>query len=181
GQDTVAASTTRDNTLSLGKGIKYADLLFKKSSNDLILVTGSSEQVTFKDWYASTNNHGVANLQVVIEGTADYNAGSTNKLNNTKIVQFDFDGLVTKFDQARAANSSLTSWGLSSSLLNFYLSGSDTAAMGGDLAYQYAKNGNLSNLSMTPAHALLNSAQFGTAGQNLQSLSSLQDSSPRLM
>ncbi|HJV81887.1 calcium-binding protein [Noviherbaspirillum sp.] len=181
GQDIVNASTTKDNTVSLGKGIRYADLQFKKSSNDLILVTGTSEQITFKDWYLSTTNHSVANLQMVIEGTTDYDAASANQLNNKKIVDFDFDGLATKFEQARAANPSLTSWALSSSLLNFYLSGSDTAAIGGDLAYQYAKNGNLSSFSMTPAQALLSSTQFGTASQSLQSVSALQDSSPRLM
>ncbi|CAN5472378.1 hypothetical protein BH11PSE11_BH11PSE11_04950 [soil metagenome] len=180
GQDIVNASTTKDNTLSLGKGITYADLQFKKNANDLILVTGSSEQITFKDWYASVNNHSVANLQLVIEGTTDYNAASTNKLNNKKIEQFDFDGLVTKFDQARAATPSITSWGLSSSMLSFYLNSSDTAAIGGDLAYQYAKNGNLSNVSMNPAIALLAGATFG-ANQNLQASAALQDLSPRLI
>jgi Ca2+-binding RTX toxin-like protein len=49
GQDTIVASIGKDNTLSLGKGIKYADLSFKKSNNDLILITGSNEQMTFKD------------------------------------------------------------------------------------------------------------------------------------
>ena len=161
--------------------IKYSDLLFKKSTNDLILVTGSGEQMTFKDWYLNTTNHSVANLQIVIEGTTDYNAASANQLNNKKITQFNFDGLVTTFDTARAANSSLTSWALSSSLLNFYLSGSDTAAIGGDLAYQYAKNGNLSNISLTPAQALLAGTTFGTGNQNLQLAGSLQDMSPRLM
>lgn len=119
-------------------------------------------------------------LPMVIEGTTDYDAGSSNRLNNKKIEQFNFDGLVTKFDQARAANPSLTSWALSSSMLSFYLNSSDTAAIGGDLAYQYAKNGNLSNISMTPAQALLASAQFGS-NQNLQAIGALQDLSPRLM
>lgn len=181
GQDVVTASTGKDNTLSLGKGIKYADLLFKKSSNDLVLVTGASDQVTFKDWYLNTANHSIANLQVVIEGTTDYNAASTNKINNKKIEQFNFDSLVTAFDQARTANPALTSWALSSSLLTFYLNGSDTQAIGGDLAYQYAKNGNLSNFSLTPAQALLASAQFGTANQTLQAAGALQDLSPRLI
>ncbi|MFC3177999.1 calcium-binding protein, partial [Undibacterium amnicola] len=181
GMDTLVASTGKDNTLSLGKGIKYADLLFKKSGNDLILVTGTSEQVTMKDWYTNVNNRSIANLQIVIEGTTDYNAASTNKLNNKKIEQFNFDGLVTKFDQARAANPSLTSWALSSSLLEFYLNSSDTAAIGGDLAYQYAKSGNLSAFSMTPAQALLSSAQYGNSAQALQSTTSLQDASVRLM
>ena len=47
-------------------------LLFKKSGNDLILVTGTSEQMTIKDWYLSTANHNIANLQIVIEGMLFY-------------------------------------------------------------------------------------------------------------
>jgi hypothetical protein len=74
----------------------------------------------------------------------------------------------------------MTSWALSASLLEFYLAGSDTVAIGGDLAYQYAKNGNLSNLSATPAQTLLASPQFGAA-QGLQNVAALQDASPRLM
>lgn len=148
---------------------------------DFFNVTGSSEQVTFKDWYANVTNHSVANLQIVIEGTTDYNAASANKLNNKKIEQFNFDGLAGAFDQARVANPALTSWGLSSSLLSFYLNSSDSAAIGGDLAYQYAKNGNLANFSLTPAQALLAGAQFGSGNQNLQATAALQDLSPRLL
>ena len=181
GQDTVAASTGKDNTLSLGGGITYADLLFSKSGNDLVLATGASEQVLFKDWYANTNNHSVANLQIVIEGSGDYDPTSANQLNNRKVEQFNFDGLAGKFDQARAANPALTSWALSSSMLEFYLAGSDTAALGGDLAYQYAANGGLSAMSVTPAQALLGSPQFGSSNQNLQASPALQDLSPRLM
>jgi Ca2+-binding RTX toxin-like protein len=181
GMDTLVASTGKDNTLSLGKGIKYADLLFKKSGNDLILVTGTSEQVTMKDWYTNVNNRSIANLQIVIEGTTDYNAASTNKLNNKKIGQFNFDGLAAKFDQARAANPSLTSWALSSSLLEFYLAGSDTSAIGGDLAYQYAKVGNLSGFSMIPALNIISNAQYGSTSQTLQPVSSLKDTTVSLV
>lgn len=181
GQDIINVSTGKDNTVSLGKGIKYADLLFQKSSNDLVFITGAGEQLTFKNWYVSTNNHSVANLQMVIEGTNDYDAASANALNNKKIQQFNFDSLVTAFDQARVANPALTSWALSSSLLGFHLGGSDTAAIGGDLTYEYAKTGNLSAISMTPAQSILANAQFGVAAQNLVATGSLQDSSPRLM
>ncbi|WP_130301095.1 MULTISPECIES: hypothetical protein [unclassified Duganella] len=88
---------------------------------------------------------------------------------------------MSAFDAARTANPSLTSWALSPSLSSYYLSGSDSAALGGDLAYQYAKNGNLSSLSMTPADTLLTASQFGSAGQALQAGSALQDLTPRLM
>jgi len=36
----------------------------------------------------------------------------------------------------------ITSWGLTDTLLSAHLAGSDTAALGGDLAYQYNLNGN---------------------------------------
>jgi Ca2+-binding RTX toxin-like protein len=181
GADIINASTGKDNTLSLGKGIKYADLLFNKNANDLVLVTGAGEQVTFKDWYGSVDNHSIANLQIVIDGSTDYNAASTDKLVNKKIGQFNFDGLVGAFDQARAAAPALTSWGLSASLLNFYLASSDTAAIGGDLAYQYAKDGNLSGMAMTPTQTVLGSAQFGVTSQGLNPATSLLDGSSRLM
>ncbi|MCE3605496.1 putative Ig domain-containing protein [Massilia sp. P8910] len=181
GQDVVNASTGKDNTVSLGKGVLYADLLFKKTANDLVLVTGAAEQITFKDWYAAPANRSVANLQVVIEGGSDYDAASASKLNNKKVEQFNFDGLAGAFDAARTANPALTSWALSSSLLNFYLSGSDTAALGGDLAYQYARTGNLSSMSMLPAGALLSSPAFGVTAQPLQAGSALRDLSPQLV
>jgi len=69
---------------------------------------------------------------------------------------------------------------LSGALLNFHLGGSDAAVTGGDLAYQYATAGDLSNLSMNPALAVLGATQFGTSAQNLQPPSALRDASPRL-
>jgi Ca2+-binding RTX toxin-like protein len=180
GQDFINTGSPGD-TLSLGGGIKYADLLFKKQTNDLVLITGAGEQVTLQNWYTNANNRSVSNLQVIIEGTTDYIPGSSNKLNANKIEQFNFNTLVTAFDQARASNPGITTWALSSALLNAHLQGSDTAAIGGDLAYQYATTGSLSNMSMNPALAVLGSAQFGTSSQTLQPLAALQDSSPRLI
>jgi len=87
---------------------------------------------------------------------------------------------VTAFDAARTTNPSLTTWALSGALVAQYLSGSDTAALGGDLAYQYGRYGNESNLSYTPASSILGSSSFGTAAQTLQSPANLQDSTPRL-
>jgi hypothetical protein len=69
---------------------------------------------------------------------------------------------------------------LSGALLNFHLGGSDTAAIGGDLAYQYASVGDLSSFSMNPAMAVLGTTQFGTAAQNLQTPAALRDTGPRL-
>jgi hypothetical protein len=53
-------------------------------------------------------------------------------------------------------------------------------AVGGDLSYRYGRFGMLSDLSFTPAEAILSSSSFGTSAQTLQSLAGLQDPTPRL-
>ena len=180
GQDIVNASTGADNALSIGGGIKYSDLLFRKNVNDLILDVGATEQINLKDWYAATTNKSVVTLQMIEEAAADFNAAGTDPLRNKKVENFNFAGLVTAFDQARTATPTLTSWALTNALTTYHLGGSDTAALGGDLAYQYGKNGNLSNVSFTPAQTILGNAQFGTTAQTLQPLAGLQDGSVRL-
>ncbi|GGI54681.1 calcium-binding protein [Oxalicibacterium solurbis] len=180
GQDIVTSSNGGDDTLSLGNGIDYASLKFKKTDDDLILITGSNEQITLQDWYADEGHHSIGNLQVVIEGMSGYDVASSDVLYNKKVVKFDFEGLVAEFDQARTVTPALTDWALSSSLMDFYLQGSDTEAMGGDLTYQYGKTGSLSGISMLPAQAIMGSSQFGINPQALQTASALADSSPRL-
>jgi Ca2+-binding RTX toxin-like protein len=181
GADTVAVSTKKDNTLSLGGGARYADLLFQKSGNDLVLKLGGGDQITFTGYYASTSNRSVKTLQVVIEGNADYAPGSASALYNRKVESFSFDGLVAAFDTARAANPALSSWALGNALAAQYLSGSDGAAIGGELAYQYGRWGTLSALSFTPAQGVLGAAGFGSTAQGLLAAGSLQDMSPRLV
>ena len=73
--------------------------------------------------------------------------------------------MVTAFDQALTATPALTNWALSNALLDFYLGGSNTAAIGGDLAYQYGKTGSLSNIGLTAAQNALGNSQFGQANQ----------------
>jgi hypothetical protein len=180
GTDTVAASTTRDNVLSVGGGALYADLLFQKNGNDLVLKVGATDQITFTGYYASTSNRSVDKLQMVIEGTSDYLPGGSDATRDNKIETFNFEGLVSAFDTARAANPSLTTWALANELTSQYLAGSDSAAIGGDLAYQYNRFGTLSDISVTPAVAIVGDAAFVTSAQNLQGTGNLQDSTPRL-
>ena len=113
-----------------------------KSGNDLILATGNSDQITLQNWYSGTTNHSVANLQLVLDA-GTYNASSSDPLLNQQVQDFDFAALAQAFDQALAANPTLTAWSLTDSLLSAHLAGSDTAALGGDLAYQYNLNGTL--------------------------------------
>lgn len=165
GADTVVASTGADNILSLGGGIRNQDLAFRKSSKNLILDTGNGESITFQNWYSSTGNRSVLTLQMIEEAAADFAPGGGDLLRDNKVERFNFAALATQFDQVLAANPSLTSWALSDALLTFHLGGSDTAAIGGDLAYQYGKNGTLANVGLAAAQSVLADTQFGQGAQ----------------
>ena len=168
------------DTLSLGGNFAYGDLTFSKSSNDLVLKVGTTDQITFKDWYAATPSKPVTRLQVMAEAMAGFVQGGSNPLLDQKVENFNFTSLVGAFDAARAANSSLTSWALTNALTNFQLAGSDTTAMGGDLAYQYGKNGTLAGIGVSAAQTVIGDANFGTQGQTLNPLAGLQTGAVRL-
>jgi hypothetical protein len=128
------------------------------------------------NYLAAAANHSIGTLQMIIEGTTDYDPASSDVTRNKKIEQFNFEGLVSDF-----VASSATTWVLTTGLAARYkASSSDTAALGGDLAYRYGRFGTLSDISFSPATGILGAATFGTASQALQSLGSLQDASTRL-
>lgn len=120
------------------------------------------------------------NLQVIAEAMAGFDASSSDPLLNKKIEIFDFGKLVDRFDAARAANPTLTSWAASDGLPGAGLAASDTAALGGDLTYQYGLTGTLAGIGVMAARNALTSSQFGTQTQGLQPLSVLQDGAMRL-
>ncbi|MBK7354891.1 MAG: hypothetical protein IPI94_02280 [Propionivibrio sp.] len=180
GQDTLATGGTGSDTVSLGGGVVYTDLSFSKMTNDLVLKVGASDQITFKDWYAATPSKPVVNLQMIAEAMADFAPGGADPWRDQKVENFNFAGLVGAFDAARAANPTLTSWALTNALATFQLAGSDSAAIGGDLAYQYGKNGTLAGIGVTPAFTVLNNAGLGTSAQTLNPLASLQVGAQRL-
>ena len=181
GQDTVKASVGADNTISLGGGINYTDLTLSKTGADLIVGTGAGESIKLLGWYSTTvNNKSVVSLQMIAEAMADFDAMGIDPLKDNNVETFNFAGIVNKFDQARGTAASFSNWAVTNALLDYHLTGSDSAALGGDLAYQYGKNGNLQNVSINPAQGILGSTQFGTTAQALQPNAYLHDTSPRL-
>lgn len=182
GVDSVVAGAGLDNTVSLGGGIRYADLVFSKSNGDLVLNTGAAESITFKNWYSVASSQSVLTLQVIAEAMSEFDASSPDPLLDNKVETFDFAGLVGAFDAARTADPGLglSGWALSNALVQFHLSGSDTEALGGDVAYQYGKNGSLNELSITAVQDTISSPQFGGQAQLLHSLQSLQEGVTRL-
>jgi len=183
GADVVLPSVSADNTLSLGGGMDYADMTLVRNGYDLILGLGGDDSITFRDWYQDSGTASyasVASLQVIVEAMAQFDASSSDPLLNRKVVQFDFGAIVQRFDQMRAADAGVGAWSLADALADFHVGGSDAAALGGDLAYQYGSAGTLAGLGATPLQASLASSQFGVSPQTLQSLASLQTGTVRL-
>ncbi len=178
GVDTVIGTGGADNTLSLGGGIGYANLLLTKSGNDLVLTTGVAEQIVLKGWYAAPGNASVGTLQVVTAASSDYHPEALSPINDNMVEQFDFIAMVARFDQARANGA--TAWSAWTTLEQFHRGGSDTAAIGADLAYQYALNGNLATVGVTAAIAIVGNSGFGGAAQEFLPGASLNDGSPLL-
>lgn len=179
GQDVVLASTGADNTLSLGGGIDFQSLSLSRSGNDLVLDTGNIDLILLQDWYSDAANHSIADMQIVLSGDT-YDPASADPLLNRQIQRFDFAALAQAFDQAMAADSTLTSWRMADTLLSAHLAASDGAALGGDLAYQYNANGTLAGISVTAAETTLSDANFGVAPQLLHPLGGLQTGTARL-
>jgi hypothetical protein len=75
----------------------------------------------------------------------------------------------------RAGQGASFNWSVGSSLEAFSSGGSDSAAIGGDLAYQYALGDSLAALSAMPALAIIGSPSFGVGGQALQDGAALND------
>ncbi|WP_338846902.1 hypothetical protein V8J88_24440 [Massilia sp. W12] len=181
GQD-VLQSSGLDDTLVLGNNIGYSNLALRKSGNDLQLLTGNNEQLSFKDWYLSGGSdlRSINTLQVVVDGSADYQAGGS-AINNNKVEQFNFLSLVSAFDAARAANPAISEWALAGSLAAASNGGSDSAIIGGDLSWQAARNGNLSALNYSSAQAVLAESGFGSAAQTIHLTGTAQGNLPLLL
>jgi hypothetical protein len=180
GQDSVRAGAGHNDVLSLGGNFAYSDLALQRNGNDLVLGMGSADSLTFKDWYASSANQEIVTLQVIAQAMSDFAPGSSDALRSANVETFDFRQLVTAFDQASAADPTLSTWSLTDALLDAHLSSSDSAALGGDLAYYYGMNGSLSGFSVAAAESTVSDSQFGTAPQSLHPWNTLNTGAPQL-
>ena len=87
---------------------------------------------------------------------------------------FDFQVLVDKFDQARAANAKLSRWSVMNGLLEAHLASSDSMALGGDLAFHYGQEGELKGMGLLAAQSVLKDPNFGVQAQAFHPWSSLE-------
>jgi VCBS repeat-containing protein len=169
GDDVVATRAGR-MTVSVGGGVRYEDLRLSRSGNDLLLEMGACDEIRFDDWYRRGTQKPVLTLQVVAESMSGFVAGGSQPLRDHRIESFDLSGVIARFDQQTRGRSYVSGWAVSSSLTAFHLGGSDSEAIGGELAYRYGLTGSLAGLSAAGASALVESAGFGSTAQSLASV-----------
>jgi Ca2+-binding RTX toxin-like protein len=153
GLDTLVGSGARNDTLSLGK-VLFADLHFTRTANDLSLSTAVGQGLVLKDWFVGQQT--VSTLQMVIDGTSDYDPAATDVLHNSKVVSFDFAALAAQFTQQGAT----PGWAVLPALAGAQVEHSDTAAVGGQLATVYAHDGALAAAAPLVL-SVIGAAEFG--------------------
>ena len=172
GKDTVIPGEKGNDILSLGGGLGYDDLSFIREGAHLVLRLGAGDQITFRDWYATAASRPVATLQVIAEAWPDDGQGGSDPIKDQRVERFDFAALVTAFDAARAADPAVTAWTLANTIGSCQLGGSDTAAFGGDLAYQYGLSGTVEIVGTETVVNLLSDGSLGAVARDITSLSS---------
>ncbi|MGB0128303.1 MAG: putative Ig domain-containing protein, partial [Rhodocyclaceae bacterium] len=181
GQDALISEGDSEKTLSLGGGIAYGDLSLWKADGDLVVEMGAGDSIRLRDWYsAGTSGRRVIALQLVSEAMAGFDSEAADPLVARRVNQFDFIGLVDAFDGERAANPTLDRWTVARALTQFHLGGSDEAALGGDLAYLYGRDGTLGGVGSWAAQEVLGSSQMGVQPQTVRARMELQQGDLRL-
>lgn len=165
GHDTILPAVGAHNTLSLND-VDYRDISLRKNGTDLIVDIGCNSQVTLKSWYGGEANRNFDTLQIV-SSDYDFNHHGWEVEETPYVETFDFKALVEAFDAAKASNPRLNTWNAMNTMLQEHLSTSDSMALGGDLAFAYAKEGDLSRMSIGAAQDTLSSPAFGIAAQLL--------------
>jgi hypothetical protein len=170
GLTTLAPTTSATNVLSLGAGIDTESLFFTKTGNNLILTDGvSGDSITFTNWYVGSADQTTKTLQVVEIASANYNSGGSDGLRNKALEAFNFTTLVAAYNTA----GSPANWALSTGMPSAQLASSSTADYGGDLAYYFGLNGNLTGVNLSAVQSTLTNASYGTATQTIDAFSSI--------
>ena len=119
-------------------------------------------QVTLKNWYGAGGSQHVERLQFIGRDEPD----RCREEPAWQVTTYDFKSLVQAFDAASLSHPKLNRWEAANEQLSAHLSTSDTLALGGALAAQYAIGG---DNAIDPALAFtsLEGIDFGRQAQRL--------------
>lgn len=145
-------------TLSFGNRIAAAALSLQRSGDDLLVSAGAGSAVVLGGWYNGAPRPALR-LQC-FDSTGDDAFGE-------RVRVFDFVGWAADYERAQAVGEAFDA---TASLNAHLLWTSATHAIGGDLAYRYATEGSLSDLTPEQVQSQLGSAEFAAAPQRFTAL-----------
>jgi Ca2+-binding RTX toxin-like protein len=153
--------------LSLGGGIAYEDVALEESGGSLVVHLGNGERLVLDRWYDDPAAQVVEQLQFIAEAMAGYDPAGADALRDQKIERFDFKAVVAAFDAVRG-DAVAAQWSAMEALLAAHLGGSDTEALGGDLAYRYGLAGSFAEIGKSAAQSIIAEPGFAAAPQALR-------------
>ena len=186
-------------TLSLGGGIGLSDISLERKGDDLIIEIegeygeygeyghhkkgkhgkhGSGEygeygdgELIIEDWFNSDDGgvNPVVTLQLILDASDEYDMNSTDPLFNKRVQSFDFNELVSQFEEANSNKKSRhwKSWSAMHGYLDSHIGGSDDEAIGGEVSYQFAhRNGDMT-LDESLIQQTLADNGFGSTAQSI--------------
>ncbi|HKJ71373.1 MAG TPA: calcium-binding protein [Gammaproteobacteria bacterium] len=136
---------------------------------------GPRDALVLAEWYEDDGEHRPesATLQMVTEATDGYDPTADSERLSHKLNRYDFTRIVEAFDQARAdgkgRGGKARRWEAMDAALDNHLEGSDSEALGGELAHRYGVKGSLDGASRQTVLATLADERFGEKPQSLQS------------
>ncbi|MCW8982702.1 MAG: hypothetical protein OQK13_01530, partial [Gammaproteobacteria bacterium] len=170
GYDTVNLGDSSAFNISVGGGIRLSDLNLSRNGDDLLLdvvdsTTGTTtETIELNNWYSPDPLYIApqVTLQIIMEASDEFDVASAKMLYQNKIERLNFNSLVDSFDASNA-----NQWAVMNSALDAHLEGSDSDALGGDIAYRYGLSGSASVQSVVSASSVLQDPEMGIKPQIL--------------
>jgi len=147
GHDTIYAANAF--TLSLGAGISSADLTLSQEGDDLILAVGTGDTIRLTRQYEDDAR---AWPQIILQ-----------QIERGGVTTYDFNAVIEDYYAQRLDDGA--EFSLEGVLQAHMVDTSAEQAIGGELAYQYARRGQVSALPAADIADVLNDPGFGTATQ----------------
>jgi Ca2+-binding RTX toxin-like protein len=173
------------DVLQFKEGVLASDVSLARTGNNLIVrINGTTDQVTVVNYFLGDGTHpeGHAVDQIRFADGTIWDVATVKSLvltGGTAVATFS-DAEGSGLAAAKAANPVLSSWALAAALLDFHSSGNDSAALGGELGYEYGRLASVNGIGATPMQGNLSNSNVSSAAQALALENELQTGVARL-